>query len=188
VHETGTVELDGIPWGAAQDDTIHTSGVRRVTFRNISLHKARTGFSFQFDRGRYCRSYYPSAPVPVQRQFTFDNIRVTHGKPVNLMSVNTPVDVISIVNSSFGENGIVFHGNGIIPDFLPTAISMLGCTFNAKGSMTLIKNSVDGKKITLKTAAGIEVHDGFSARVTPGNGQISVVSDITGLNQLTINN
>jgi hypothetical protein len=178
-HDAGTVTLDGINWGVSQSEATYTSGVRNVTFRDIFLYKARTGFSFQLEAGPYCRSYYPTAPIPVQEKFTFDNIRVM--TPATFISVSTPVDVITIYNSHFGDNGITFGGNRLMPDFLTTKINIIGCIFNKQGNMLLIQNNVDNKKILLKTVSSIEIHEQFSAEVNQKNGQIDLNSDLTGL-------
>ncbi|MCK5734400.1 MAG: hypothetical protein KAI38_09445, partial [Candidatus Latescibacteria bacterium] len=79
------------------------------------------------------------------------------------------------------NSGIQFHGNKAMPDYLKTRINILGCVFNRNGPMDLITNSVENKEILLKTSSNIERHDDFSARVIPGNGSITVESDLTGL-------
>lgn len=180
-HETGSKELDGINWGVVQEDVTYTVGVRNVTFRNIFLEKPRTGFSFSFAKGPYCRSYYPGAEIPMQEQITFDNIRVLHDKPINLIAVSTPVDVFTISNSSIRDNKINFYGNKAMPDYFKTQVNIYGCTFQKAGEMELIKNSIPNKEIFLKTSANIELEDDFSATVSPGEGRIIVESDLTGL-------
>ncbi|MDR3246424.1 MAG: hypothetical protein LBT50_08330 [Prevotellaceae bacterium] len=180
VHESGIEVLDSIRWGVVQNEITYTAGVRNVSFRNIFLYKPRIGFSFNFDKGRYSRSYYPGAVVPLQKQFIFENIRVLHDSPVDLISINTPVDVITIIASSFAENGIRFHGEAL-PGYETTKLNLLGCVFNKQGVMTLINSNVEHKKIVLKTTASIEMQAGFSAKVIEGKGQITVNSDLTGL-------
>jgi len=44
-HESGSVVLDGITWGAGQAEATYTAGVRNVVFRDIFLEKPRIGFS-----------------------------------------------------------------------------------------------------------------------------------------------
>ena len=180
-HESGAQVLDGINWGLVQTDVTYTAGVRNVIFRNIFLEKPRTGFSVHFDNDRYSRSYYPGAVIPKQEQLTFDNIRVLNDQPTDLFSIGTPVDVLTISNSSFKNNRINFHGNKAMPDYLKTKINIYGCVFNQKGAMNLVVNSVENKEIFLKTSSNIELNDDFSATVIPGNGKIIVESDLTGL-------
>lgn len=182
-HESGSQVLDGINWGMVQTDVTYTAGVRNVIFRNIFLEKPRTGFSVHFDNDRYSRSYYPGAEIPKQEQLTFDNIRVLNEQPTDLFSIGTPVDVLTISNSSFKNNRINFHGNKAMPDYLKTKINIYGCVFNQKGPMNLVVNSVENKVIFLKTSSNIETYDDFSAVVIPGNGKITVDSDLTGLKQ-----
>jgi len=181
VHEAGSQVLDGINWGVVQNDVTYTAGVRNVVFRDIFLEKPRIGFSIHFDNDRYSRSYYPGAAVPQQEQLLFDNIRVLYNEPVDFLSINTPVDVITIVNSSLRAGGFSFHGNRAMTDYLRSKINMTGCVFNQNGVMELVKNSVDNKEIFLRTSASTEYYDQFSAVVSPGNGKISVESDLTGL-------
>ena len=180
-HEAGSMTLGGINWGMMQRDVTYTAGVKNVAFRDIFLEKPRTAFSVQFDGGDYCRSYYPGAVVPTQEQITFDNIRVLHDQPGLFLSINTPVDVLTITHSSFGNNRIEFHDNTAISDYLKTRINILGCVFNWNGPMDLVTNSVENKEILLRTSANIELHDDFSASVVSGDGQIAVESDLTGL-------
>jgi hypothetical protein len=179
--EKGNMVLDGINWGMVQTDSTYTAGVRNVIIRNVFLEKPRTGVSIHFDNGSYSRSYYPGAITPKQEQFTFDNIRVLYDNPTDIISVGTPIDVITITNSSFRNNRINFHGDKSLPDYLKTKVNIVGCVFNQKGKMQLINNNVANKEILLKTSSSIEVNDDFSAYVTPGNGTITVESDLTGL-------
>ncbi|MCK5118158.1 MAG: hypothetical protein KAQ78_01170, partial [Candidatus Latescibacteria bacterium] len=180
-HETGSRILDGINWVVIQNDVTYTAGVRNITFRDIFLEKPRIGFSVHFDNDKFSRSYYPGAIIPAQEQLTFDNIRVLHDQPFAFLSINTPIDILTITHSSFKNSGIQFHGNKAMPDYLKTRINILGCVFNQNGPMDLITNSVENKEILLKTSSNIERHDNFSAKVIPGNGSITVESDLTGL-------
>jgi hypothetical protein len=62
-----------------------------------------------------------------------------------------------------------------------TVISLRGCVFNQDGEMPLLVNDMEGKAIRLKTSDSIEVHENFTASVSPGSGSIAVESDLTGL-------
>lgn len=180
-HTSGSRELDGINWGVVQEDVTYTAGVRNVVFRDIVLEKPRTGFSVHFDNGRYSRSYYPGAPFVKQEQLLFDNIRVTHHKSTNLFSIGTPVDVLTIVNSSLYNNKIRFHGNKAMEDYGKTQLNLIGCVFNHDGEMTLVDNTVAGKQIELKTTASTALSDHFKAQVNAREGNIVVKSDLPGL-------
>ncbi len=180
-HQSGSQILDGINWGVVQTDVTYTAGVRNVVFRDIFLEKPRIAFSVHFDNDNYSRSYYPEAVVPKQEQLLFDNIRVLHDQPKDFLSVNTPMDVVTITNSSFRSGGINFHGNKAMTDYQKTKINIVSCVFNHKGEMVLVKNSVDDKQIMLKTSSNIEYFDEFSAKVVPENGKIIVDSDLRGL-------
>lgn len=180
-HEEGTEVLDGIHWVMVQEDVTYTAGVRHVIFRNIFLSKARIAFSVHFDNDRYSRSYYPGSPVPSQEQLTFENIRILHNEKVDFLSIGTPMNVITVSNSSFNDNPIHFHGNKAMADYLKTKINMFGCVFNHKGTMDLIINSVENKVVELKTSSNIELYEEFNAKIMPGEGKIEVHSDLTGL-------
>ena len=180
-HEHGSQVLDGITWGAGQTDVTYTAGVRNVVFRDIFLEKPRIGFSVHFSKDKYDRSYYPGAEIPKQEQLTFDNIRVKHDQDKPLLSINTPVDVLTITNSSLKNNRIEFHGNDALSDYLRTRINMVGCVFSHPGTMALVTNSVEHKEIAVKTSGSTELHDDFMAKVVPGRGRITVESDLTGL-------
>jgi hypothetical protein len=180
-HESGSVTLDGINWGVVQSDVTYTAGVRNVVFRDIFLEKPRIGFSVHFDNDKYSRSYYPGAQIPRQEHLVFDAIHVRHEQQTDVFSIGTPVDVLTIVNSSFRNNRIRFHGNQAMPDYGKTRINLVGCIFAHPGTMELVANSVPGKVIALQTAASVELAEGFAATVTPGPGAITVASDLTGL-------
>ena len=180
-HESGSKTLDGIKWGVVQTNVTYTCGVRNVTFRDIFLEKPRTAFSIHFDNDKYSRSYYPGAKVPMQEQIVFDNIRVLYDQKSDFLLVGTPVDAVTIFNSSFRNNAIRFHGNQAMPDYLKTRLNLIGCVFNQKGPMELLVNSITNKVIALKTSASVETAEKFSAKIVSGGGNLTVDSDLTGL-------
>jgi hypothetical protein len=180
-HTSGSKELDGIRWGVVQDDVTYTAGVRNVVFRDIFLSKPRIGFSVHFDNDRFSRSYYPGSIVPKQEQLLFDNIRVLHGEKKELLSIATPVDVITIANSSIRNNSIRFTGNNAMPDYLKTIVNVYGCVFNHESEMDLISNSVKDKEIILKTSSNVSLHQGFKANVANPQGKVTITSDLPGL-------
>ncbi len=180
-HATGMQELDGIKWGMVQTDVTYTVGVRNISFNNIFLYKPRTAFSIHFDNDRYSRSYYPGAEIPRQQGLKFNNVTVFFEEKRDFLSIATPVDVISISNSSFQNNRIGFYENKAMTDYLKTNISVSNCVFNYTGVMEFLVNSVSGKKVDLRTSGNIEMNPGFSAKIISGNGEIKVISDLTGL-------
>lgn len=180
-HTKGSAVLDGIAWGVVQDDVTYTAGVRNVVFRDIYLEKPRTAFSIHFDNDRFSRSYYPGAQIPQQQNLLFDNVRVLYDAPTDFLQVRTPVDLVTIANSTLRQNRIAFLSNKAMTGYLKTRVNMTGCVFAAPGKLQLIVNSVPGKAIALKTGASSELSDAFSAEVVPGQGTIAVDSDLTGL-------
>ena len=181
VHASGTQTLDGINWGVVQTNVTYTAGVRNVTFRDIFLEKPRTAFSIHFDSGKYSRSYYPGAPVPVQEQIVFDDIRVLHEAKTDFLAIGTPVDVVTIRNSSFRNNPLTVHGDSALPGSLKTVINISSCVFRQPGTMDLLVNRAPGKQLVLHTASNTALADDFTARVTAGPGTIAVESDLPGL-------
>lgn len=180
-HASGSAVLDGITWVMVQEDVTYTAGVRNVTFRDIFLEKPRIAFSVHFDMGRYSRSYYPGAAVSLQEQIVLDNVRMLHDGDGHFLSVNTPIDTVSITNSVFRKKGIVFHGNKAMEDYGTSRINLTGCIFQSPGAFELMTNSVPNKHVMLTTANSVAVHDGFSARIDTGPGTASVKSDLPGL-------
>ena len=184
-HDKGTVVLDGIPWGVVQSDGTHSAGVRNVVFRDIFLRKNRTAFSIHFDNDKYSRSYYPGAEIPEQRNLLFENIQVLHeegpGHASLLLNIATPVDSVEVCNSRIAGNPIRFISNRAMQDYGRTSIAMIGCTFTHPGAMTLLENKVPGKVILLKTFASSVLPADFSASVLPGNGNVTIDSDLPGL-------
>lgn len=180
-HTSGSQVIDGITWVMVQDDVTYTAGVRRVTFRDIWLRNPRIGFSIHFDNGWYSRSYYPGAPVPRQEQIAFEGIRVVHDGTEPFLSVATPIDAITIANSTLGLGGMHFIHNRAMPEYHPTRIVMTGCTCAAPGSFPLVVNEVPDKAIAIATFASQALHEDFRATVSPGPGRIQVRSDLPGL-------
>jgi hypothetical protein len=180
-HESGAQVLDSINWGVVQNDVTYTAGVRNVVFRDIFLEKPRVAFSVHFDNDKFSRSYYPGAAIPHQENLLFDNVRVLYDAPSDFLQIRTPVDVLSIANSSLRNNGISFQSNQAMTDYGKTHINMTGCVFGLPGKLELVVNKVPHKLISLKTAGSIELSDDFSAVVVPGEGSITVDSDLTGL-------
>jgi hypothetical protein len=182
-HEKGSMVLDSINWGVVQHDVTYTAGVRNVIFRNIFLEKPRIALSIHFDNDKYSRSYYPNAPIPLQEQLSFDNIRVLHDKPIPFLLIATPVDLVTISNSSIRNNNIKFISNKAMADYLKTNINIYGCSFRSRGLFELLNNQVDGKSIYLKTFGNIELEETFSAKINAGKGIIKVESDLSGLKE-----
>lgn len=180
-HEKGSVVLDGINWGVVQDDVTYTAGVRNVIFRNIFLEKPRIGLSIHFDNDKYSRSYYPNAPIPLQEKLSFDNVRVLHDKPIPFLSIATPVDLVTISNSTLKNNNIKFVSNKAMTNYFKTNLLIYGCAFDYEGSLELINNSIAGKVISLKTFGNVSLREGFSAKIKNNNGEITVDSDLPGL-------
>jgi hypothetical protein len=180
-HTAGSQVLDGINWGLVQEDVTFTAGVRNVIFRNIFLEKPRIGLSIHFDNDKYSRSYYPKAPIPLQEQLSFDNVHILHDKPIPFLLIATPVNLVTISNSSIRNNPIKFVSNKAMIDYLKTSINIYGCSFDVNGVFELLQNDVVGKKIHLKTSNNIELKEGFSAKVQVGKGDIDIDSDLHGL-------
>ena len=181
-HASGKATIDGIDWVMVQADVTYTAGVRNVVFRDIFLQKPRIGLSIHFDSDRWSRSYYPGAQIPMQEQLVLDNVRVLCDEQTDFLSIGTPVDVVTVVNSSFRHSRIRFHGNQM-PDYGTTKLNVIGCVFRHPGAMDLVVNEVANKVVELKTTASVELGDQFSARIVPGDGTISVESDLIGLNR-----
>lgn len=181
--ESGSKVLDGINWGVVQAGTNHTAGVRNLVFRDIFLEKPRVAFSIHFDIGKYSRSYYPGAPIPVQQNIYLENVHVMYGENKDFLLVSTPVDVVTMSNCSLCNNSIHFVSNKAMSDYGPTAINLVGCVFNHPGPMNLLVNQVAGKFIHLKTTASVENPQKSSTSIVTGGGNIKTESDLPGLNQ-----
>lgn len=181
VHEEGSKVIDGIKWVVVQDDVTYTAGVRNVTFRDIFLYKSRVSFSIHFDNDRFSRSYYPGAEIPMQENLFFDNVRVLHDEIKDFLHINTPVNFVSILNSSFRNGGITIKGNNAMDDYLKTKINISSCIFNCTNEMILLNNQVKNKLVSLKTTSSLVLNDSFSAKILSCEGLVTIDSDLTGL-------
>ena len=189
--ESGTQVLDGITWVMTQETISYTAGVRNVIFRNIQLEKPRVPFSIEFNMGRFNRSYYPGAKIPIQENIVFDNVKVMFDKDIPLVQVTSPINMITITNSRLKNRVFNFYGNEVYPaylrdntitEFFKTNINLHGCIFDHDGEMILLENSGKGKQINLNTSSNIEIGENFSAKIIDEVGKITVKSDLTGLN------
>ena len=184
-HAAGQKILDSIPWGVVQTDVTYSAGVRNVVFRDIFLEKDRPAFSIHFDSDRYCRAYYPGAVVPVQQGILLDHVMVLHGRtkdrPTPFMKIATPVDAVSIVNSTLRESPIVFNAKQGMSDYGRTSLTMIGCTFAFPGPVNLLENNVPGKQVDLRTLGSTVLSGDFAASVTAGEGKVTISSDLPGL-------
>ncbi|MGV8138846.1 MAG: hypothetical protein AB2L20_26915 [Mangrovibacterium sp.] len=179
-HVKGTEILDGIKWVMMQQGNEYTAGVRNVTFRDIYLEKPRTSFSLPFSNSKWNRPYYPGAEIPIQKQLVFDNIRVLHeGK--GFLNISSPVDMITICNSSLKNGGINSSSNNAINKYPPTRINIYGTVFNASKEMTLLRNDAPNRFIYLKTTNNIELSDDFRAKIVSEKNMVKIDSDLTGL-------
>lgn len=181
--KSGAMVLDGINWGMVQNDVTYTAGVRNVVFRDIYLEKRTPPFSFHFDNDRFSRSYYPGATVPLQENFLIDNARVLYDAPIDFVKVDTPVDAMTITNSTLRNSRIAFYSNKAMRDYGTTRINITGCIFAHAGPLQLLVNKIPGKNILLKTTGSLETSDKFSASIVAGGGNIVVESDLPGLSK-----
>ena len=180
-HENGSMELDGIKWGVVQNDVTHTCGVRNVTFRDIFLENPRTSFSVHFDTGKYSRSYYPGAEIPKQEGIVLDDVRVLHTERTEFLHIATPIDSITVMNSSLRNSPVHFV---TVSDFTTpgkTLLNFVGCTFLQAGRFEFLKNDAPNKSIVLQTSASSVIPEDFSASISPGTAVMKVTSDLPGL-------
>ncbi len=176
-HEQGAQELDGITWYMVQEDVTYTAGVRNVVFRDITLKNPRIGFSVHYDSGKFSRSYYPNAPLPLQQGIVLDRIHVAHDKPGSLLNVNTPIDSITIVNSHIGKQLAVFRKTQDMVHEEPMTVFLNGCTF-AKPGVTQMLFSDDQRDIHLKTANSVMLHPDATLQIEKGPANLTVDSDL----------
>lgn len=156
-HASGTVTHDSIDWVMINDGTpFYTAGVRNITFRNVYLQKDRnTAFSFQFSTSNESRSYYPNATIPVQGGIVWDNILTTGTLNNNIVSANTPVSDIKIINSSLQKTNIFLEDIGIAGLVYPkTSVMLINNTYNEIGTNTLISSGYD---VDIETLGSIVV-------------------------------
>jgi hypothetical protein len=180
----GTKELDGFTWQMHQVGAFYTAGVRNVVFRDIYLYSTRVPFQIMSYDCDYAHSYYRGAPMPTQGEIALENINVLSDHKHALVEVTTPCDILTIRNTIFRDNPIVFDQTSDYDSYPPSHLTLANCVFKADGKFTLVKNSCKDKKIILKTACSIEAGRDFSASVDPGPGTIVVSSDLSGLNNI----
>jgi len=181
-HQKGVVKLDGINWRLVQSDVQYSAGVRNIVFKDIFLNKPRVGFAIHFDNNNFNRSYYPKSQAPLQEGIALENVQVLNTKNTNsILSVNTPVDVISVRNSRLHNNSIEFFGDTALEDYGKSFINLAGSTFCYSELMDVVVNKASPKDVYLKTTASITLPHEFQARVRGEPGQVFVDSDLPGL-------
>lgn len=181
-HQKGVVKHDGINWRLVQNDVQYTAGVNNIVFRDIFLNKPRIGFTIHFDNNNFNRSYYPKAQVPIVQGISLDNVQVLNTKNSNpILSINTPIDVVSVRNCRLHNNTIEFFGDTALEDYGRTYINLIGTVFCYPDPMDLVVNKASPKDVFLKTSASITLSSEFLARVKGEPGQVFVDSDLPGL-------
>ena len=176
-HATGTVELDGIKWTMCQENGItHTVGVRNVKFKDIFLQKDRSeALSIHFDTGRFSRSYYPNAAIPVQENITFEGLHVQAEIPT-LVSAITPLKNLKIINSEIGESQIKLKNvNTAGMVYQPLNILMMGNTFMGVNNHNLVECD-SSRTARVKILGSIKENDSYSP--TFGAGVTVLASDL----------
>ncbi|WP_080058420.1 glycoside hydrolase family protein [Spirosoma aerolatum] len=179
--EKGMMVLDSINWLMFQKDTIHTAVVKNVVFRDIFLYSQRVPFQLMSYSNKWSHSYYPGAPLPIQGPLSFENVTMFSENKKALVSITTPINVLNVRNASLKNNWIDFGHAADYAVYPKTYVSFANCQFHSSGLYTLITNRSKGKQIVVKTTGSIETGDNFSANVVPGQGNIQVESDLTGL-------
>jgi hypothetical protein len=119
--------------------------------------------------------------APRQENIVFDNIHVLYDAKEAFLSIATPVDVLTIENSSFKHDSIQFIHNAVMSEYGQMALNLIACTFDYPGKMDLVRNDVPNKVIGFKTTASVAISDKFLATVHPGRRKILVDSDLPGL-------
>lgn len=182
--DSGTQVLDSITWLMFQKDTIHSAVVKNVVFRDLFLRSIRVPFQIMSYSNKWSHSYYPGAVLPVQGPLSFDNINVISSNKKAFASVSTPLNIITIRNSSLQDNWIDFSHAADYTVYPKTHVNFINCIFQSAGVYMLISNRSKGKEVYVKTVGSIEAGEKFSAKVEPGPGKIVVESDLTGLKQM----
>ncbi len=154
-HIKGEKVMDGISWFPVQDYIVHNAGVRNVIFRNIFLRKPRIGFATILENNKFNRSYYEGSQLPVQGNISFDNIKVLHDKDIPFIEISSPVDYLSINNSTFENTKIQFYGIDGVNDYMETCLTVSGCAFNSKDLNGVLDRKVDGKIIKIFDSANL---------------------------------
>lgn len=208
-HTDGEVKYsDGLTWLKVQNETVFTAAVSNVAYRNIILQKPRPCFSFHFDNDDYSHAYYEGAQIPSHHNISFDNIDIQFGpifkaengqqKVINkeFMLVRTPIDRITVTNSTIRDNTISFSGGILQPEqYGDTELTMDGCTFdyninNVDGTdgnpslkdspfrVLTVGNNVK-KTITFTTTnSKIKYPENFAATYSAGSSEVIINSDI----------
>jgi hypothetical protein len=156
-HTEGRQVLDGITWGIIQENRGYTAGVRNVTFRDIFCEEPRVAFCLACANIRYNRGYYPGAEIPVQQDLSFENVRILHDKDVNFLAVNTPVDLLSVRNSSFRRNRIRFGTTSAIPDFGKTDLVLSGNTFRDIPLDDIVENTLPDRDVQVTATGNLQL-------------------------------
>ena len=104
-----------------------------------------------------------------------------HDEPVDFLSTDTPVDVLTVTHSSLRQNAIRFNQKSVLRDHGKTQINLIGCTFRHAGDLDLVVNEAEQKVIELQTTSSIVMNDTFRARIKPGAAKVTTRSDLNGL-------
>ena len=172
-HKGGVQVLDGdIRWAMVQDDDpIYNCGCENIVFRDIRLQKKRrAALSIHFDDDCWSHSYYPGSPAPLQRNLTFENVRVEN-QVDDLISSHTAVDCVRLINSDIGSSRILLKERPYPELSYPeTKILLSGTTFSG-GEAELLR-------CTEKRSAALCIQGSLSLDDAPRKiaGKVRVIS------------
>ena len=99
-HDSGIKEYDGIPWRYVKEhDGIYEATCRRITLRNIYLHKERIGVGFTLTGDLWADSVPAGLPLPVVEDIVLDGIHAECELEC-LIGGQQPVKNIRVCNST----------------------------------------------------------------------------------------
>ena len=113
--------------------------------------------------GAFSRPCYPGAPAPRQENLVFDNVRVLYDSPTDFLQIRTPIDVLSIANSSLRNNRISFLSNQAMTDYVMTRINLTGCILGQPGKLELMVN----QRLSRTRSGGAARTPNMGSRIQP---------------------
>lgn len=141
-HKYGVETFGGIPWRYVREHRgTYEATVRRITCRNIYLHKPRVGFGFTVEGGLWSESVPAGVKLPVIEDLVFDRILV-ECDPIYVFGGGHPVRNVRVSNSTLRGNILAtsVYQNHKAEEYPPLDITFTGVHIPRSEGVFLLQN------------------------------------------------
>ena len=163
-HKYGVENFGDIPWRYVREHRgSYEATCRRITFRNIYLHKPRVGFGFTMEGGLWSESVPKGIKMPVLEDLVFDRI-IAECDMMYVFGGSHPVQNLRVTNSTLRGNIIVLsvYQNHKAEEYPVTDFVFSGVHIPQEAEKFFKKHGDRQVKVTVCSCSG----EGFDKKIT----------------------